>query len=69
MQSLLEGSFKAIDEVLSDSSVSSENDILVALILCECRILFKSHEMVTWVEEQFKLFFKETHENLKQKSD
>ena len=25
--------------------------------------------MVTWVEEQFKLFFKESHETLKQKPD
>ena len=41
-----------------------DKDTILALLLCECRILYKNQEMVTWVEEQFKLFFKETHTEL-----
>jgi len=37
---------------------------MLSLLLCECRILYRNQEMVTWVEEQFKLFFKETHTDL-----
>ena len=63
LQGVLEQSFKAIDEALSNENLA-DKDTMVALLLCECRILYKNHEMVTWFEEQFKLFFKETHTDL-----
>lgn len=63
LQGVLEQSFKSIDEALSSETLA-DKDTLVALLLSECRILYKNHEMVTWVEEQFKLFFKETHSEL-----
>lgn len=55
---------KSIDEALSNENAITDKDTLLPLLLCECRILYKNHEMVTWVEEQFKLFFKETHTEL-----
>lgn len=67
MQSVMEVAFKQIDEALSSEHVKDE-DTLVAALLCECRILYKNNEMVTWVEETFKLFFVETHNQLKEKT-
>lgn len=67
IQNLLEAAFKAIDEALQTEGLADE-ETLSALLLCECRILYKNHEMVTWVEENFKLFFVETHNTLKEKS-
>ena len=67
MQSVMEVAFKQIDEALSSEYVKDE-DTLVAALLCECRILYKNNEMVTWVEETFKLFFVETHNQLKEKT-
>jgi len=63
LQQHLEQSLKAIDEALSNPSLT-DKDCLLSLLLCECRILYKNQEMVTWVEESFKLFFKETHNEL-----
>ena len=37
---------------------------MLSLLMCECRILYRNQDMVNWVEEQFKLFFKETHAEL-----
>lgn len=54
---------KSIDEAVTSASLS-DKDCLLSLLLCECRILYKNEDMVTWVEEQFKLFFKETHSDL-----
>ena len=59
----MEQALKSIDEALSNQALT-DKDTLLSLLLCECRILYKNHEMVTWVEEQFKLFFKETHTEL-----
>jgi len=65
LQSQLEQAFKSIDEALSNETQTvADKDTVLSLLLCECRILYKNHEMVTWVEEQFKLFFKETHNEL-----
>ena len=65
LQTQLEQAFKSIDEALSsESQTVADKDTVLSLLLCECRILYKNHEMVTWVEEQFKLFFKETHTEL-----
>ena len=66
LQNELEKAFKSIDEALSNEAIKDE-DTLVALILCECRLLYKNHEMVTWVEESFKLFFVETHNQVKER--
>ena len=63
LQGVLEQAFKSIDEAVSNQAMT-DKETLLALLLCECRILYKNHEMVTWVEEQFKLFFKETHTEL-----
>lgn len=63
LQQVLEQSLKSIDEALSNTALV-DKDTLLSLLLCECRILYKNSEMVTWVEEQFKLFFKETHAEL-----
>ena len=46
----------------------NDDDTLVAALLCECRILYRNNDMVTWVEEAFKLFFVETHNQIKERS-
>ena len=40
---------------------------MIAAILCECRILYQNVDVCMWVEETFKLFFLETHEDLKKR--
>jgi hypothetical protein len=60
LQASLERAMKQIDEALSDAN-SVDQDTLKALMLCECRILYKNSGMCQWVEDQFKLFFTETH--------
>ena len=67
LQPLLEATMKGIDEILSNQAVT-DKDLQTALILCECRLLYMNHDLVTWVEEQFKLFFKETHSELAARS-
>jgi len=39
---------KAIDEVLSNTQLA-DKDTIVALLVCECRLLYKNHDIVTWV--------------------
>ena len=34
---------------------------LLALLLCECRLLFKNHTVVSWVEDSNKAMFCEQH--------
>jgi hypothetical protein len=41
---------------------------LKALLLCECRILYKNVSLCSWVEEHFKLFFTETHADVKKRT-
>lgn len=57
---------KALDEVLSDKEINDQ-EVLLAAILCECRILYQNPDMCQWVEETFKLFFLETHQELKKR--
>ena len=64
MQALYEQAFKAIDEVLNNVELV-DKDTLVALLLAQCRLLFKNHDMTVWVETDFKSFFCETHTKLK----
>lgn len=58
---------KAIDEVLGNVNMV-DLDTLKALLLCECRILYKNAAMCAWVEDQFKLFFTETHNEVKKRT-
>jgi len=58
---------KSIDEALSNHE-TADKDCLLSLLLCECRILYRNQDMVNWVEEQFKLFFKETHTELRNRA-
>lgn len=60
LQASLERAMKQIDEALSDAN-TVDQDTLKALMLCECRILYKNSGMCQWVEDHFKLFFTETH--------
>ncbi len=50
LQQVLEQSLKSIDEALSNNSLV-DKDSLLSLLMCECRILYKNSDMVTWVEE------------------
>ena len=57
---------KALDEVLSDKKIN-DSGVLLAAILCECRILYQNPDMCQWVEETFERFFLETHQELKKR--
>ena len=63
LQSELEQGVKSIDEALSNQNLT-DKDTMLSLLMCECRILYRNQDMVNWVEEQFKLFFKEAHAEL-----
>lgn len=54
---------KAIDTCLNNKGV--EEETLKTLLLSECRILYRNHDMCQWVEDQFNMFFTETHTDLK----
>ena len=47
---MLEAAMKAIDEVLGNVNMV-DLDTLKALLLCECRILYKNAAMCAWVED------------------
>ena len=55
---------KAIDDALSVPRGINDKDTILSLLVCECRILYRNQDMVTFVEEQFKMFFKETHDEI-----
>lgn len=38
----------------------TDKDTLIAVLMCECRLLYKNHELCTFVEGEFKGPFKET---------
>lgn len=67
LQPSLEKAMKQIDEVLGDINMVDQ-DTLKALLLCECRILYKNVSLCSWVEEHFKLFFTETHAEVKKRT-
>jgi hypothetical protein len=67
LQMVLEVAMKSIDEVLGNINMV-DLDTLKALMLCECRILYKNSTMCAWVEEHFKLFFTETHNEVKKRT-
>ena len=58
---------KNIDELLSNKSID-DKELIMALLLCECRALYTNQTLCTWVEESFKLFFKETHTDLRKRT-
>jgi len=62
----LEVAFKSIDEVLGDETLVDQ-ETLVAVLLCECRMLYLNTGLCVWLEESFKLFFTETHNALKKR--
>lgn len=62
----LQQALKAIDEVLSDRDLV-DAETLLAVLLCECRILFCNVEVCGWVEDSFKVYFQETHTELKKR--
>ena len=67
LQPTLENCFKTIDEALGDINIIDQ-DTLKALLLAECRILYKNSTMCSWVEDSFKLFFSETHSEVKKRT-
>ena len=67
LQQDLEKALKIIDSILSDKDIIDQ-ELLQAVLLCECRILYQNPEMCRWVEETFKLFFLETHQDLKKRT-
>lgn len=67
LQPSLEKAMKQIDEVLGDINMVDQ-DTLKALLLCECRILYKNVSLCSWIEEHFKLFFTETHAEVKKRT-
>ncbi len=56
----LQAAFKAIDTCLSNKELV-DPETLTALVLCECRILYQNLDMCQWLEDQFRLYFTETH--------
>ena len=46
-------------QVLAKPEIT-DKDTLVAVLLCMCRLLYKNHELCTFVEKEFKGPFKET---------
>ena len=63
----LQQAVKQIDEVLANMDMVDQ-DTLKALLLCECRILYKNSAMCVWVEETFKQHFVETHNEVKKRT-
>jgi hypothetical protein len=55
---------RAIDAVLSDKE-HSDAEMLSAVLLCECRILYLNVDICEWVVDSFKVYFAETHSELK----
>ena len=66
----LQKAMKAIDDVLSEVEElpalgkGEDVDATNALLLTECRIMYDNIDLCMWIEEDFKLFFSETHKNL-----
>lgn len=67
LQPAFENCFKTIDEALGDINIVDQ-DTLKAMLLAECRILYKNSNMCSWVEDSFKLFFSETHNEVKKRT-
>ena len=47
---------KAINTSINDKELTDQ-ETLLALVLCECRILFSNAEICKWVEDEFKVEF------------
>ena len=45
--------------MLSKAEIT-DKDTLMAVLLCECRLLYKNHELCVFVENEFKGPFKQT---------
>jgi hypothetical protein len=57
---------RAIDEVLGDKQ-NQDIDCLSAVLLVECRIMYKNHDVCSFMEDTFKQYFLETHTDLKRR--
>ena len=45
-------STRAINDVLAKPD-QSDKDVIITLILAQCRLLFKNHELTSWIESNF----------------
>jgi len=54
---------KAINTSINDKELTDQ-ETLLALVLCECRILLSNAEMCKWVEEEFRGEFQQSHQLL-----
>merc|ERR1712051_827881 len=61
----LKTSVRTIDGILKQAS---DKDLIVTLSLCLCRLLFKNHDITTFVEKEHKQSFKETTDLLRERS-
>ena len=61
----LKTSVRTIDGILKDST---DKDTIVTTLLCLCRILFKNHDMTSFVETEHRQSFKETTDALRERS-
>jgi hypothetical protein len=63
---------KAIDDVLSERTEApalgngTDEDCLNAVLLTECRLMYCNVDLCLYIEEDFQLFFTETHQKLDQ---
>jgi hypothetical protein len=67
LQPALEKSMEQIEKALSSMDLVDQ-DTLKALLLCECRILYKNSGICTWVEDHYKAKFVETHAEVKMRT-
>ena len=58
----LKTSVRTIDGILKQAS---DKDLIVTLSLCLCRLLFKNHDITTFVEKEHRQSFKETTDLLR----
>ena len=54
-------------QVLAKPEIT-DKDTLVAVLLCECRLLYKNHELCVFVENEFKGPFKQTMSSLEDRA-
>ena len=68
LQSVLEQAFTALNEVLWKANEEANKDMLIASLMCMCRLMYKNHEMTVWVEQSLKESFKSTISGLKERT-
>lgn len=53
IESALNTAIESISHRLRDEDIANEKDTLVAMILCECRILYREVNACIWVQDKF----------------